>query len=85
MAMPEFVADSLTESVLSLKAVIKHVFFAELQSFTMNGSGSFTTESVLVRLQTFHINMKALQKTAMTKSLSESVFSKASGLYSKWQ
>ena len=39
------------------------------------------SESVLVRLQTFPITIKALQKMTVTKSVPESVFGKASGLY----
>ena len=62
MAIPEFVADYLTESVFSLK-MLQSLFF--------------------VRFRTFPINMKALKKMAVTKSVPESVFSKASGLYCK--
>ena len=38
----------------------------------------------LEMLEAFPVNMKALQKMAVTKSVPESVFSKASGLYYKW-
>ena len=44
----------------------------------------FVIESVSIRPQTFPINMKALQKMAVAKSVPESIFSKASGLYCKW-
>ena len=51
----------------------------------MNGIDKILLQSLfLVRLQTFPVNMKALQKMAVTKSVPEPVFSKASGLYCKW-
>ena len=62
MAMPEFVADSVTDSVFRLK-LWRSLFFAKLQAFTMNGNdrvcdkSAFNKASVLSdKLESILIN-----------------------------
>ena len=53
MAMPEFVADSVTDSVFSLK-LWQSLYFVKLQSLTMNGNSVSESASKVLDLSYKH-------------------------------